>query len=93
MFQQFGRDAVLLPVHQFGKRKFLFPELVGLDGLFGLFFGSARRTVAGGTETGVPEASPKPKSRSMISSISTKSAARLQSSPFNCPTRKKQSPL
>ena len=33
MFQQFGRDAVLLPVHQFGKRKFLFPELVGLDGL------------------------------------------------------------
>ena len=41
-FQQFGRDAVLLPIHQFGKREFLFPELVGLDGLFGCFFGFVR---------------------------------------------------
>lgn len=42
---------------------------------------------------GVPAASPSPKSRSIISSISTKSAARLQSNPFSCPTKKKQSPL
>ena len=28
-----------------------------------------------------------------LGGISTKSAARLQSSPFNCPTRKKQSPI
>ena len=48
MFQQFGRDAVLLPVHQFGKRELLFPELVGLDWLFGCFFGFVRHCPADG---------------------------------------------
>ena len=33
---------------------------------------------------GVPAASPNPKSRSMVASISMKSEARLQSSPFSC---------